>query len=174
MGRGRPGRMLRHASADELVGPPQSGIASIRKLFPTWDTVTIDFLAQCLRMDPDLRPQSFVLLQHFFFTQNGFVDKFLVQLQNCIEKESDMNPLTCKRFEERRSVGNSSVLPSRKLCCENDLRYFANSFPSIFISIQIFISSSRSFLFFSLSFSLYCPLQVAYADRLEGREIDER
>ncbi|XP_017767278.1 PREDICTED: cyclin-dependent kinase-like 2 [Eufriesea mexicana] len=125
MVRSRPGRMLRHASADELVGPPQSGIASIRKLFPTWDTVTIDFLAQCLRMNPDLRPQSFVLLQHLFFTQNHFADKFLAQLQNSIAKESDMNPLTGKRSGEPRSrIGvNSFVLPSRRTCCENDLRW---------------------------------------------------
>ncbi|XP_076241116.1 cyclin-dependent kinase-like 4 [Calliopsis andreniformis] len=110
-----PGRMLRLASADELVGPPQSGITSIRKLFPTWDNITIDFLAQCLRMDPDLRPKCSMLLQHTFFLQNGFVDKFLAELQKSIAKESMLNSLISKKSEEERRLSLISVESPSKI-----------------------------------------------------------
>ncbi|XP_043262362.1 cyclin-dependent kinase-like 4 [Colletes gigas] len=113
MGWNGQGRMLRHTSADELIGPPQSGVTSIRKLFPTWDSIVIDFLAQCLRMDPDVRPKCSMLLQHSLFTQNGFADKFLRELQICVAKESAMNPLIFKRSEERRLSILSVESPTR-------------------------------------------------------------
>lgn len=113
MGRSRPGRMLRHASADELVGPPKPGVTSIRKLFPTWDLLTIDFLAQCLRMDPDLRPKCPTLLQHPFFTQHNFLDTFLMQLEKTVMEESILNPLMNKRLREKRShAENGSTVES--------------------------------------------------------------
>ncbi|XP_031369019.1 cyclin-dependent kinase-like 4 isoform X1 [Apis dorsata] len=99
--RTRPGQILRHASADELIRPPQSGVFSIRKLFPKWDIVAIDFLAQCLRMDPDLRSKSFMLLEHPFFIQDRFADKFLVVLRKSIDIESSMNPLSSKMSSEK-------------------------------------------------------------------------
>ncbi|XP_043785730.1 cyclin-dependent kinase-like 4 [Apis laboriosa] len=99
--RSRPGQILRHASADELIGPPQSGVFSIRKLFPKWDIVAIDFLAQCLRMDPDLRSKSFMLLEHPFFIKDRFADKFLVVLRESIDIESSMNPLSSKILSEK-------------------------------------------------------------------------
>lgn len=102
MGRSAPGRMLRHASVDELVAPPQSSIMSIRKLFPTWDSLTVHFLAQCLRMDPDLRPKCFTLLQHPFFLQNDFAERFLAEL----------HPLTSKKFEETQLLTTSR-------CCDH-------------------------------------------------------
>ncbi|XP_054008398.1 cyclin-dependent kinase-like 4 [Hylaeus anthracinus] len=102
MGHNGPGRMLRLTSADELVGPPQSGLASVRRMFPLWDPLTTDFLAQCLRMDPELRPKCSTLLNHTLFTRNGFADRFLDELQLHVAKESAMNPLVGKRSEERR------------------------------------------------------------------------
>ncbi|KAK9297745.1 hypothetical protein QLX08_008667 [Tetragonisca angustula] len=97
----RPGRILRHASVDELMKPPpKPGVTSIRMLFPTWDSVTIDFLHCCLRMDPDLRSTSSTLLQHLLFAHDDFTDKFLVHLKNIIAKESATNPLMAKRLVE--------------------------------------------------------------------------
>ena len=97
----RPGRILRHASVDELMKPPpKPGVTSIRMLFPTWDSVTIDFLHCCLRMDPDLRSTSSTLLQHLLFAHDDFTDKFLVHLRNIIAKESATNPLMAKRLVE--------------------------------------------------------------------------
>ncbi|XP_061941051.1 cyclin-dependent kinase-like 4 isoform X2 [Apis cerana] len=112
MDRSRPGQLLRHASADELIGPPQSGLFSIRKLFPKWDIIAIDFLAQCLRMDPDLRSKSFMLLEHPFFIQDRFVDKFLVVLRKSIDIESSMNPLSSKILSEKGPSISTSLFES--------------------------------------------------------------
>ncbi|XP_033363376.1 cyclin-dependent kinase-like 4 isoform X2 [Bombus vosnesenskii] len=101
---GRSSQMLRHASTDELVGPTHSSVVSIRKLFPTWNSMTVDFLSQCLRMDPETRATSVALLQHPLFTQSNFVDEFLEQLRNIIADEAAMNPLTTKKLEKRRST----------------------------------------------------------------------
>lgn len=113
MGRNVPGRMLRLTSADELVSCPQTGVTSIWKLFPTWDGLTIDFLAQCLRMDPDLRPKCSTLLQHLFFTQNGYADKLQAELQKSVAKETAMKPLMVKRSEEKRLCFLSAGAPPR-------------------------------------------------------------
>lgn len=107
--------MLRHACPDELIKLPKSGVISIRKLFPTWDSVTIDFLNHCLRMAPDLRSTSSALLQHPLFTQDDFVDKFLVHLRNIIAKESATNPLMTNRLVERKPTEFEPF--SRQLCC---------------------------------------------------------
>ncbi|XP_015434114.1 PREDICTED: cyclin-dependent kinase-like 4 [Dufourea novaeangliae] len=113
MGRNAPGSMLRLTSADELVGPPQSAITSIRKMFPAWDSTASDFLAQMLRMDPEVRPKCSTLLHHSLFMQNGFVEKFLAELQACVAKESAMNPLLAKKAEERRLSILSAESPPR-------------------------------------------------------------
>ncbi|CAL7941157.1 unnamed protein product [Xylocopa violacea] len=126
MGHHIPGRILRHASADELVGPPQSSFTSVRRLFPTWDTLAVDFLARCLRMDPARRPECSALLQHVFFMQNNFLDKFVVQLREYIAKESATNPLATKRFDETRScMRPARPFESRKriVCCKDVLRW---------------------------------------------------
>ncbi|XP_043513177.1 cyclin-dependent kinase-like 4 [Frieseomelitta varia] len=105
MDHGRPGRILRHTSIDELTPPkppPKPGVTSIRMLFPTWDSVAIDFLHCCLRMDPNLRSTSSALLQHLLFAHDDFTDKFLVHLRNIIAKESATNPLMTKRLVERK------------------------------------------------------------------------
>ncbi|XP_076757096.1 cyclin-dependent kinase-like 4 [Xylocopa sonorina] len=125
MGHNTPGQILRHANADELVGPPQSSFTSVRRLFPTWDILAVDFLARCLRMDPALRPECSVLLQHAFFMQNNFLDNFLVELRDCIVKESVTNPLATKRFDETRSCIPAHPFESRKrtACCKNVYRW---------------------------------------------------
>ncbi|XP_076161644.1 cyclin-dependent kinase-like 4 [Ptiloglossa arizonensis] len=109
----RAGRLLKHASVDELTELPHFGSSLIRRLFPTWDNVTLDFLGQCLRMDPDLRPNCATLLQHYLFVQHNFADKFLNELRVCVAKESAMNPLITKRAEERRLSIFSAESPTR-------------------------------------------------------------
>nr|XP_031833140.1 cyclin-dependent kinase-like 2 isoform X2 [Nomia melanderi] len=127
LSRNAPGRMLRHTSADELMGPPQSGVSALRKLFPSWDNAAaVDFLAQCLRMDPDARPKCSSLLQHSLFMQNGFAEKFLVELQACLVKESAMNPLLSKKSEERRLTVLSAESPTR-ICRQSTGRWHMTS-----------------------------------------------
>ncbi|XP_011150127.2 cyclin-dependent kinase-like 4 [Harpegnathos saltator] len=104
------GRALRHANPDELVpGAPRSGMAALRSLFPTWSSVTVDFLAQCLRANPELRPKCFTLLQHPLFSQDGFADKFLDELQRLVAKEAAMNPLAARRTDTPSRTYRSSI-----------------------------------------------------------------
>ncbi|KAG7209989.1 hypothetical protein KM043_011575 [Ampulex compressa] len=111
--RNKNGRLLRHASADGLSRSPKSAVTSLHELFPSWGTVTISFLAQCLRMDPDVRPKCSTLLQHSLFTQDGFAERFLGELQRWIIKESNMNPLISKGVNERRIDILSAASPPR-------------------------------------------------------------
>ncbi|XP_029670601.1 cyclin-dependent kinase-like 4 [Formica exsecta] len=101
--------LLRRAKPDEVSGLPRSATVALRDLFPTWSPVTIDFLAQCLRTDPDARPKCFALLQHSFFSQDGFADRFLDELQRLVAKESAMNPLAAERTERSSRICRSST-----------------------------------------------------------------
>ncbi|XP_078034171.1 cyclin-dependent kinase-like 4 [Augochlora pura] len=127
LGRTVPGRMLRHTSADELVGPPLAGTTAIHKLFPTWEAGPVDFLAQCLCMDPDIRPNCSTLLLHSLFQQDDFADNFLVELQACLAKETLTNSLISKRIEERRLSLLSGESPNR-VCRLSTGRWHLTSF----------------------------------------------
>ncbi|XP_066598664.1 cyclin-dependent kinase-like 1 isoform X2 [Prorops nasuta] len=107
------GKGLRRANTDDS-NSSQTGIASLRGLFPTWSAVCLNFLGQCLRMDPDARPRCSTLLQHPLFTLDGFVDKFLDELQRYVAKEYATNPLIHKRpVRELRSSIASAEHPAR-------------------------------------------------------------
>ncbi|XP_008550928.1 cyclin-dependent kinase-like 4 [Microplitis demolitor] len=78
----------------------ESDTRSLKNIFPTWSSVSIDFLSQSLRMDPEIRPSCAQLLQHTLFTQDNFTEKFLMELQINIARENSKN-LLHKRFERR-------------------------------------------------------------------------
>lgn len=106
-GSGKRVLFLRHAKADELAGLMRP--MALRNLFPTWSPMAIDFLAQCLRTDPIVRPKCLTLLQHPFFSQDGFADKFLGELQRLVAKESAMNLLETKKTETSSRMCRSSI-----------------------------------------------------------------
>lgn len=108
-GNGKHVHLLRHAKPDEVAGLMRSTTVALRNFFPTWSPVAIDFLTQCLRIDPAARPKCSVLLQHPFFSQDGFVDKFLGELQRLVAKESAMNLLGAKRVETSSRICRSSI-----------------------------------------------------------------
>ncbi|KAL6443805.1 hypothetical protein ACFW04_001696 [Cataglyphis niger] len=92
------------------------GESGMKDLFPTWSPVSIDFLAQCLRMNPDTRPKCFALLQHSFFSQDDFADKFLDELQRLVAKESAMNSLAAERTERSSRISfKSSKIVEKKM-----------------------------------------------------------
>ncbi|XP_014204517.1 cyclin-dependent kinase-like 1 [Copidosoma floridanum] len=78
------------ASADNTSA---GGLRSLRALLPGSSSAGLDFLSQCLRMDPDTRPSCAQLLQHPFFMQDGFADKFLAELREHVARETEDNPL---------------------------------------------------------------------------------
>ncbi|XP_012289102.1 cyclin-dependent kinase-like 4 isoform X2 [Orussus abietinus] len=93
-------RLLRRVSFEVN---PISAARNIRNLFPSWNSAALDFLIQCLRMDPDMRPSCSNLLHHPLFIHQGFAEKFLVELQHNVAKEMEANPLVYKR-DRRPSV----------------------------------------------------------------------
>jgi len=106
-GSGKHVLLLRHAKPDETVGLKRP--TGLRNLFPTWSSVAIDFLTQCLRTDPAVRPKCVVLLQHPFFSHDGFAERFLDELQRLVAKESAMNLLGTKRVETSSRICRSSI-----------------------------------------------------------------
>ncbi|XP_043499943.1 cyclin-dependent kinase-like 1 [Polistes fuscatus] len=104
---------LRLTAADEIM--IFQGPLSLRNLFPSWSSVSLDFLSQCLRLDPDTRPKCSVLLHHLLFLQDNFSVKFLEELQECIAKESNLNPLLNKKIQDRKA-SILSVKPSPRVC----------------------------------------------------------
>ncbi|XP_029176274.1 cyclin-dependent kinase-like 1 [Nylanderia fulva] len=101
--------LVRRAKAEQVSGKPRSAAMALRNLFPAWSPVTIDFLAQCLRTDPDARPKCFALLQHSFFSQDGFADRFPDELQRLVAKESAINPLAARKVEPPSRICRSSI-----------------------------------------------------------------
>ncbi|KAL0274825.1 UNVERIFIED_CONTAM: hypothetical protein PYX00_002857 [Menopon gallinae] len=68
----------------------------LHKLFPTWSTITQDFVACCLRMDPNLRPTASELLRHPFIMKDNFAEEFIPDLRQRIVQEFQCNPLLRK------------------------------------------------------------------------------
>ncbi|XP_058806186.1 cyclin-dependent kinase-like 1 isoform X2 [Phymastichus coffea] len=112
VGRGarRPG-----AEGPAPAGGSAGGPRSLRALLPGCGAAGLDFLSQCLRMDPDARPSCAQLAQHPLFMQDGFADKFLLELREQLAKEAAGKPLLrLRRDEERRlSVLSLDEPPAR-------------------------------------------------------------
>ncbi|KAL7294339.1 hypothetical protein TKK_0012349 [Trichogramma kaykai] len=111
----------RHATLTNLNGPsaasargPSGGLRSLRNHLPCCSSSGLDFLSQCLRMDPDTRPNCAQLLQHPLFMQDNFAERFLVELRDYVAKEAAGNPLLqLRRVEERRFSVMSLEEPPR-------------------------------------------------------------
>ncbi|XP_043280714.1 cyclin-dependent kinase-like 4 isoform X2 [Venturia canescens] len=113
--RGDNKRISRRSSTDEFSSPSPATLSrSLRSLFPTWTFASIDFLAQCLRMDPETRPSCVNLLQHSLFCQDSFAERFLQELQHNIAKEACHNQLFLKRTESRRFQNFANALDESK------------------------------------------------------------
>ncbi|KAI4495890.1 hypothetical protein M0802_008296 [Mischocyttarus mexicanus] len=105
---------LRLTTVDELM--IFQGPVSLKNLFPSWSSVSLDFLSQCLRMDPETRPKCSLLLNHYLFLQENFNVKFLEELQRFVAKESSLNPLSKKKIHDRKGSIFSIKKPSPRIC----------------------------------------------------------
>lgn len=74
-------------------GMKQEQNTSLHQLFPDWNRDCLDFLAQCLKMDGNQRPDTSKLLKHDMFTKDKFVEMFLVELKGKLAQEMVGNPL---------------------------------------------------------------------------------
>ncbi|XP_011301516.1 cyclin-dependent kinase-like 2 isoform X2 [Fopius arisanus] len=98
---GFPNRLSRRSSTSDDLHSSVNTVRSLRSIFPKWSPLAIDFLSNCLRMDPDTRPSCANLQQHQFFNHDGFADKFLIELEKYINKENGKNLLISRRPERK-------------------------------------------------------------------------
>jgi len=74
----------------------EEGARSLQKLFPNWPPLALDFISQCLRMDPSQRSTSMELIRHLYFTHDHFSQYFLPILRSKMQEELQGNPLLQK------------------------------------------------------------------------------
>lgn len=102
-------RMPNNNNNNATIRSTSGGLRSLRALLPGCGSICLDFLSQCLRMDPDTRPSCANLLQHPLFMQDSFADKFVAELRENVAKENADNPLLQMRRDEERRLSVLSL-----------------------------------------------------------------
>ncbi|KAH0629778.1 hypothetical protein JD844_012142 [Phrynosoma platyrhinos] len=74
-----------------MVLPEVQHPKSARKKYPKLNALLADMVHACLQMDPADRISSADLLQHEYFTRDGFVEKFLPELKSKLLQEAKLN-----------------------------------------------------------------------------------
>ncbi|CAM9592535.1 unnamed protein product [Lampetra fluviatilis] len=70
-----------------LKVPEVHAVEPLEKRLPRLPPLLLDLIQQCLYMDADTRPPCSRLLQHDYFTADGFADKFLLELLESTQKD---------------------------------------------------------------------------------------
>ncbi|KAJ8262182.1 hypothetical protein GJAV_G00163430 [Gymnothorax javanicus] len=82
----------------------------LEKRFPKLSPVVSDLTKRCLQIDPDKRPSCSDLLQHEFFTKDGFSAKFTQELNSKIQRDPQDNPSLPKMSKiSKRDKEDSSM-----------------------------------------------------------------
>lgn len=76
--------------------------SSLVQLFPDWNSDSLDFLTNCLKMETNSRPDTTSLLNDNLFIRDNFLEEFLPELKNKISQEYQGNSLL-KRLCQRES-----------------------------------------------------------------------
>lgn len=74
-------------------GMKQEQNTSLAQMFPDWNRDSLDFLADCLKMDGAIRPDAAALLKHELFMRDSFLENFLPELRAKLAQEMQVNPL---------------------------------------------------------------------------------
>ncbi|XP_043346751.1 cyclin-dependent kinase-like 3 isoform X4 [Dermochelys coriacea] len=96
------GNLTPHLQSIFIRSPVFSGVVlpevqhpkNARKKYPTLCALLADIVHACLQMDPTDRISSTDLLQHDYFTRNGFIEKFLPELKAKLLQEAKLNSLS--------------------------------------------------------------------------------
>ena len=61
-----------------------TNVESLEKRFPQWDEDQLSFLQNCLKYEPEARYTCAELMQHPYFTEDGFVEWFEEELKSML------------------------------------------------------------------------------------------
>ncbi|XP_006116121.1 cyclin-dependent kinase-like 3 isoform X1 [Pelodiscus sinensis] len=96
------GHLTPHLQSIFIKSPVFSGVVlpevqhpkNARKKYPKLCALLADMVHACLQMDPSDRISSTDLLQHDYFTRDGFIEKFLPELKAKLFQEAKLNSLS--------------------------------------------------------------------------------
>uniref|UniRef100_A0A8C8SFX1 Cyclin-dependent kinase-like 3 n=1 Tax=Pelusios castaneus TaxID=367368 RepID=A0A8C8SFX1_9SAUR len=96
------GNLTPHLQSIFIRSPVFSGVVlpevqhpkNARKKYPKLCALLADMVHACLQMDPINRISSTDLLQHDYFTRDGFIEKFLPELKAKLLQEAKLNSLS--------------------------------------------------------------------------------
>ncbi|XP_032639398.1 cyclin-dependent kinase-like 3 isoform X2 [Chelonoidis abingdonii] len=96
------GNLTPHLQSIFIRSPVFSGVVlpevqhpkNARKKYPKLCALLADIVHACLQMDPTDRISSTDLLQHDYFTRDGFIEKFLPELKAKLLQEAKLNSLS--------------------------------------------------------------------------------
>ncbi|XP_074084562.1 cyclin-dependent kinase-like 2 isoform X2 [Macrotis lagotis] len=74
---------------------------------PTLPAVVIDMAKKCLQIDPDKRPFCNELLQHDFFNQDGFAERFSKELKNIQKDARELSSLKISKVSTKEKDDSS-------------------------------------------------------------------
>ncbi|NXF71843.1 CDKL2 protein, partial [Sclerurus mexicanus] len=98
--------------------PEVKEVESLDKRYPKLSAAVLDLAKECLQIDPDKRPSCAELLQHDFFTKDGFAERFTQELKLKIQKDARDHQLQKKSKISKRD--KDGVLEERKLFSVQD------------------------------------------------------
>ncbi|NXU94703.1 CDKL2 protein, partial [Xiphorhynchus elegans] len=98
--------------------PEVKEVESLDKRYPKLSPDVLDLAKECLQIDPDKRPSCAELLQHDFFTKDGFAERFTQELKLKIQKDARDHQLQKKSKISKRD--KDGVLEERKLFSVQD------------------------------------------------------
>ena len=80
-----------------------TNVESLEKRFPQWDEDQLSFLQNCLKYEPEARYTCAELMQHPYFTEDGFVEWFEEELKSMLERDNQDYKMRQKKFRKSRS-----------------------------------------------------------------------
>nr|XP_026692918.1 cyclin-dependent kinase-like 2 [Ciona intestinalis] len=98
--------------------PDVRDIEPLERRFPKFSSEVLDLMKQCLRLDPNDRPSSSLLLRHEFFKKEGFEEKVIPELRARIMKDNAHNALSRKEALEKREQERRKK-KSKEMAAEN-------------------------------------------------------
>jgi serine/threonine protein kinase len=82
-------------------------VESLEKRFPQWDEDQLSFMQNCLKYEPEARCTCAELMQHPYFTEDGFVQWFDEELKLMLDRDSQDFKMRQKKFRKAGKPGKA-------------------------------------------------------------------